>query len=85
MLNSFLGRSSYWSANKANVVKTDSDTTSGVLTEATRVTLTANQDNMNSLVIGLNGIQVLQQHLILIQIPLLVLPLKPTSMPWLKH
>ena len=42
-------------ANKANVVKTDSDTTSGVLTEATRVTLTANQDNMNSLVIGLNG------------------------------
>ena len=42
-------------SNTANTVLTDSETTSGVLTEATKVTLTANQDNMAALVIGLNG------------------------------
>ena len=51
----FVEEAVYGSANKANTVKTDSETTSGVLTEATRVTLTANQDNMASLVVGLNG------------------------------
>ena len=51
----FVEEAVYGSANKANTVKTDSETTSGVLTEATRVTLAANQDNMASLVIGLNG------------------------------
>jgi flagellin len=51
----FVEEAVYGSANKANAVQTSSDTTSGVLTEATKVTLTANQDNMDSLVIGLNG------------------------------
>ena len=71
--------------NQANQVHTDSDTTEGVLTEATRVKLTANQDNMAALQIGLNGTQSGLQHLILQLIPLLVQPCKPTLIHWLKH
>ena len=52
----FVEEAVFGAANKANSVLTDSETTSGVLTEATKVTLTANQDNMAALVIGLNGV-----------------------------
>ena len=43
-------------ANKANVVAVDSLVTEAVVTEATRMTLTSNQDSMAALVVGINGV-----------------------------
>ena len=42
-------------ANKANVVQIDSGVTSGVLTEASSVKLTFNQDSVAAFVLGVNG------------------------------
>jgi flagellin len=42
-------------ANKGHTVQIDSGVTSGVLTEATSVKLTFNQDDVNTFVLGVNG------------------------------
>ena len=71
--------------NQANQVHTDSDTTAGVLTEATRVKLTANQDNMAALQIGLNGTQSTAATFNFATDTFAGSALKPTLIHWLKH